>query len=256
MKAVTIIPARLDSTRLPQKVFRPICGMPMIEHVYRRCELSAESSTTYVATPDEEIRNAVNAFGGSTIMTGEHFQAQERVAEAAKSVDADIIVNVHGDEPLVHPEMVNNAIKRLQKLDDNFACSLVCTTIKNESDFKDLNQIKIVTGNNNQSLYHSRQPIPTTWNKPFDDISVYKSLGVAAYYKEKLIEIANQERGQLEEAEEIFYLRVLENGYQTSLVESAEPTHSVHVLEDLERASDLMAEDEIFCTTYGKSQDK
>lgn len=118
MDIVAVIPARLGSRRLPDKPLCELRGLPMIEHVYRRVELSDVVETTYVATPDEDLRDAVMSFGGETIFTGEHTRGTDRAAEAAQELDADVVVIVHTDEPLITPEMIDEAVEPVLA-DDN-----------------------------------------------------------------------------------------------------------------------------------------
>jgi len=120
MQVAAVIPARMASSRYPGKPLCDICGMTMIEHVYRRTVMSESVDETYVATPDVEIRKDVERFDGEYIMTGEHTRATDRVAEAAGSIDAEVIIVMQGDEPLVYPDMLDDAIAPVRErlLDD------------------------------------------------------------------------------------------------------------------------------------------
>jgi len=111
LRMVCIIPARMGSTRFPGKPLAPICGRPMIEHVYRRCRMNPSLDAVYVATCDREIAEATEAFGGAAIMTSSsHQRASDRVAEAAERMNADVIIMVQGDEPMIHPTMIDTAV--------------------------------------------------------------------------------------------------------------------------------------------------
>ena len=121
MKVDAIIPARMGSSRYPGKPLCMIQNKTMIEHVYLRTELSKHVDRTVVATPDPEIKGEVESFGGEVIMTGDHTRPVSRVAEAAKSTHGDIVIVVQGDEPLVHPDMIDDALEPMRK-NQEFAC--------------------------------------------------------------------------------------------------------------------------------------
>ena len=116
MRTVALIPARLQSTRLPNKVLADICGLPMIVHVYRRCRLARRLDDVYVATDSPEIRDVVHAHGGKTLMTASHHETgTDRIAEAARNLDAEVVVNVQGDEALVNPHHVDSVVSALHE---------------------------------------------------------------------------------------------------------------------------------------------
>ena len=137
MKIVGVIPARMGSSRFPGKPMALICNKPMIEHVYKRSAMSKTLDDLYVATCDKEIYDAVIAFGGKAIMTSDcHERCTDRIAEAIQNIDADIIVNIQGDEPLIYPDMIDEALKPLLE-DDSIVCSNLMAEIKNGADFED-----------------------------------------------------------------------------------------------------------------------
>src|SRR5688572_19921173 len=160
MKIVCIIPARMGSSRFPGKPLAPICGRPMIEHVYRRCSMNKSLSGVFIATCDKEIASATEQFGGVPIMTSaEHQRASDRVAEAAKRMDADIVVMVQGDEPMIHPEMIDLAVGPMRN-DPEVLCTNLAAPILSVEEYNDPNTIKVVMGKNGDALYFSRSPIP------------------------------------------------------------------------------------------------
>jgi len=236
----------MGSSRLPGKPLKEIEEIPMIEHVYRRSELSEVTDETYVATPDAEIRDEVERFGGKAIMTGEHTRPQERVAEASKSIDTDVVINVHGDEPLVHPDLITNSVTKLTSQDESVACCHVGTEIQNEDDFIDQNNVKIALGKNNDIIYYSRNPIPKTYDADFEDISAYKQVGVTAYQKSSLTSVVELEQTPLERAEAIFYLRLLENDYSIKFEETHRDIYTVDTKEDLDRVNEMMKTDRLY----------
>src|SRR2546427_3099618 len=151
----------MGSSRFPGKPLAPICGRPMIEHVYRRCRMNESLAGVYIATCDREIASAAEAFGGTAVMTSaSHQRASDRVAEAATNIDADVIVMVQGDEPMIHPEMIDRAVDPLRQ-DPAIVCTNLAAPIRSMGEMMDPNTIKVVTAKNGDALYFSRQPIPS-----------------------------------------------------------------------------------------------
>ena len=149
----------------------------MIEHVYHRTVLCKALSDVYVATCDKEIFETVKAFGGKTIMTSDsHQRASDRVAEAAANMDADVIVMVQGDEPMIVPEMINESLAPFRASDEMVACVNLTTRIKSQKEFRDPNTIKVVIDRNGFALYMSREPIPTLQIQEFSQISAFKQV--------------------------------------------------------------------------------
>ena len=245
MKIIAIIPARLDSKRLPGKPLVEICGLPMVEHVRRRALKSNVFSDVVVATCDEEIYSTVFGYGGTAIMTSkEHRGCTDRIAEAAKLIDADIIVNVQGDEPLLHPDMFNPLIQPLKR--DN---SLNCTNLMSEAndiEYKNRDVIKVTIDKNYNSLYFSREPIPTDNGENSIPIKKYKQLGIIAFSKPFLIEFSELNPTPLEIAESVDMLRALEHGYSVKMVLTSYDSIGVDTEIDLIKAKQMMELDEFY----------
>src|ERR1700686_3078753 len=143
MKIVGVIPARLGSSRFPGKPLAPICGLPMIEHVYRRTRMCQALDQVYIATCDREIAEATEKFGGRVVMTSPlHQRASDRVAEVAEDLNVDIVLMVQGDEPLIVPEMIDLALSPLLE-DPTVLCTNLAAPICSEDEFKDPNTIKV-----------------------------------------------------------------------------------------------------------------
>ncbi len=207
-RIIAIIPARLGSVRFPGKPLAPLLGRPMIEHVFWRTSMCGEVAEVYVATCDEEIKEAVAQFGGSVIMTSPaHERASDRVAEAAERIPADIIVMVQGDEPMVTPEMISAAVAPML-IDRSIECVNLAHRITNRNEYLDPNTIKVVMNAANEALYFSRAPIPA-------------------------IDNAHLARTRLEQAESIDMLRVIEHGRRVRMVQVEIETHAVDTLVDL-----------------------
>jgi 3-deoxy-manno-octulosonate cytidylyltransferase (CMP-KDO synthetase) len=252
MKIVAIIPARMGSSRFPGKPLAKILGKSMIEHVYIRASMSGVLDDVFIATPDEEIRREVERFGGKAIMTSpRHERASDRVAEAAEDMrDCDIVINLQGDEPLIHPEMINLAAEPLIKSKE-VVCSNLVKRIESESEYMDYNTIKVVADKHMNALYFSREPIPTKRILGFSDIPIYKQVCVIPFRRDFLLKYSRMKPTPLEQAESIDMLRILEHGYKVKLVESGYDTHAVDTKKDLLKVESIMKSDKLYLS-YAK----
>ncbi|MSR88014.1 MAG: 3-deoxy-manno-octulosonate cytidylyltransferase, partial [Candidatus Zambryskibacteria bacterium] len=173
MKTVAIIPARMGSSRFPGKPLVDILGKPMIEHVWRRVSMCKLLDEVWVATPDKEIFELVERLGGKAVMTSpDHEMAMDRLAEANETIQADIVVNVQGDEPLIYPEMIEAITKPMQE-DDSYACGTLVQKITDLREVDDRNRVKVVRDLNGDALFYSREPIPSK-AKTKESIDYYK----------------------------------------------------------------------------------
>ena len=246
MKIAAVIPVRMGSSRFPGKPLTAIMGRTMVEHVYRRVALCQRlDAGVHVATPDAEIAGAVKAFGGQVIMTSPaHQRASDRVAEAAEQLDADIVVMIQGDEPLVTPEMVELSFQPLLQ-DDSIFCTNLTKRIGTREEFEDRNTIKVVMDHDGYALYFSREPIPTTHGTDFSSILAYKQVCIIPYPKQFLLEFYQMEATPLEKIESIDMLRILEHGQRVKMVECTQQTHSVDVLADVAVVERMMKGDPV-----------
>jgi 3-deoxy-manno-octulosonate cytidylyltransferase (CMP-KDO synthetase) len=243
-KIVAVIPARMGSTRFPGKPLCPILGCPMIEHVYRRTAMSGSLDAVYVATCDQEIMDAVQSFGGQALMTSpRHERASDRVAEAMETLDADIVVMVQGDEPMVHPDMIDAAIAPLLHRDKNDICVNLTVAIETEDDFENPNTIKVVMDTENYAVYMSREPIPTRRMKPFGQLAVFKQVCIIPFTAAGLKLFNQLPATPLEEAESIDMLRFIEHGYKVKMVETQHATQAVDTEQDRRLVESLMRDD-------------
>lgn len=240
---VVIIPARMGSSRFPGKPLAKILGRPMIEHVYKRAALSSFVDRVYVATPDTEIMTAVEAFGGQAIMTSIHHQrASDRVAEAIEDIPADIVVNLQGDEPMMHPDMLEMAVRPL--LDDpSIVVSNLAAPITSEEEWRDRNCIKMVRDPQGYALYLSREPIPSDRIQGWGNVPVIKQVNVVPFQRDFLFKYTNLTPTPLEIAESIDMLRVLEHGYKLKLIDCDIDTRAVDTPEDLALVERLLTHD-------------
>jgi 3-deoxy-manno-octulosonate cytidylyltransferase (CMP-KDO synthetase) len=240
---VGLIPARYDSTRLPGKALADICGKPMIQWVYERARQADRLAEVFVATDDARIHACVEGFGGRAVMTRpDHPTGTDRLAEAAAGIDADVVVNIQGDEPFVKPEMLDALVEALAGAPD-IQMSTLMSRIEAAEELDDPSTVKVVVDRLGCALYFSRSRIP--YNRAARDEDrhpVYKHLGLYAYRKAFLLQYAAMERTPLQRAEELEQLKVLENGYRIRVVETALESIGVDTERDLERARALMQE--------------
>lgn len=244
MKVVAVIPARMGSTRYPGKPLCDIHGMTMIEHVYRRTAISKSVDETYIATPDEEIREEAGTFGGDVIMTGQHSRATDRVAEAAKSLDADIVVVMQGDEPLVYPDMLDDAIAPVRE--GEAKVTNLAKPILDAGEYRDPNNVKVVVDEAWNALYFSRSPIPFIHAGEYSDAPVYHQVCVIPFEREFLLEFTSMEETPLEQVESIDMLRLLENGVDVRLVKTEYETYPVDTPDDHKKVNEMMKYDPLF----------
>jgi 3-deoxy-manno-octulosonate cytidylyltransferase (CMP-KDO synthetase) len=241
MKAVGVIPARYSSTRFPGKPLALISGMSMIERVYKRAEKAETLSRIIVATDDERIFSAVKCFGGEALMTSADCPSgTDRAAEAAKCLDADIILNIQGDEPLLDHTALDLLV-RLFESDRELKYGTLATPIRNEAELANPNVVKVVMGAESRCLYFSRSPIPFLRGIPFNSFQFFRHIGIYCFTKDFLFEFSSLPQGNLEKAESLEQLRALENGVmmKAALVEEWNAL-SVDTPEDLKLAEEII----------------
>lgn len=243
LKIIAIIPARMGSSRFPGKPLAHILGIPMIEHVYKRSSLAPSLTDVFVATCDEEIMAATRAFGGKAIMTSDmHVRASDRVAEASQNIDADIVVMIQGDEPMIAPEMIEDSIKPILGNKDVSVVNLA-GEITSREEFENPNTIKVVSDLEGNALYFTRKAIPS-WNENETNAGLLqKQICVIPFRKETLTEYLNLTSTPLEIAESVDMLRFIEHGINVRMVKTNFQTHAVDTKEDLILVENLMRDD-------------
>jgi len=213
MNVLALIPARMGSSRFPGKPMAKILGKPMIGHVYENVSKSSILTDTVVATCDQVIFDYILSLGGNSIMTStNHERASDRCAEALLALEKknkikyDIAVMVQGDEPMTNPLMINEAVEPMIK-DESILVSNLMSKIIDPLEFNDKNCIKVVCDKNNNALYFSREPIPTTFIK--NEILMNKQVCVIPFRRNFLIDYINLEPSPLEIAESVDMMRIL-----------------------------------------------
>lgn len=237
--AIGVIPARYASTRLPGKPLLSIAGKPMIQHVYERARAARSLSSVLVATDDERIAAAVREFGGEVVMTSPgHRSGTDRVAEATRERQADVVVNIQGDEPLLEPQPLNALVSAFAER-PGLEIATLATPIPHPEDATDPAAVKVVTDREGFALYFSRLPIP--FYRDGQAGAYWRHLGVYAYRKEALLRFASLTPTPLEQAEALEQLRALEHGMRILVLPTQHEAIGVDTPEDLERVRRLMA---------------
>lgn len=216
-KIIAVIPARYSSSRFPGKPLANICGKPMIQWVYERVKSVNEIDAVYVATDDIRIFKTVESFNGQAVITGECSCGTERVYQACKDVEADIVLNVQGDEPLIRPEMIGILIEAFNDSDAQMA-----TLKKKITDAEELNNpnvVKVITDMNEDAIYFSRFAIPYDREKE-GKINRYRHIGIYGYRKSFLEKYIALPQTDLEKTECLEQLRAIENGYKIRVKET------------------------------------
>ena len=240
MNAIGIIPARYGSTRLEGKPLKDICGKPMIQHVYEAAQRTQLIQQVYVATDDPRIVQAVEQFGGNDCLTSpDHKTGTDRVAEVATGIDAEIVVNIQGDEPLLNPAMIDEVIQPFMDERD-ILMSTLCVPILEEESLHNPDVVKVVFDQRGYALYFSRSLIP--YPRKQDGFRAYEHLGLYAYRKDFLLTYVALPQSRLEIIESLEQLRVLEEGYKLKIAVSAHPYDGVSVdtQEDLEKVRQIV----------------
>lgn len=256
---VGVIPARMGSSRFPNKPMAEICGMPMIGHVYIRSLMSKKLDVVYVATCDQVIYDyVVKVLGGKAVMTkSTHERATDRTAEAIEiiekelGIETSLIVLIQGDEPLVTGNMIDVATEEFEKIENATVLNLY-SKIDEIDDFNDKNEIKVVLNKNkNRALYFSRSAIPNSAHGLLNEYR-YKQVCIMPFRKTFLKMFNELEPTELEIAESIDMLRLLENDINVYMAESPNISYSVDTKSDLEFVANIMSNDELTRTYLEK----
>ena len=244
-KVVGIIPARYGSTRLPGKALKRIAGKPMIQRVLERSLTARCLESVWVATDDERIAEAVKSIGGQVGMTAAHHPSgTDRLAEAVTKIEADIVVNLQGDQPFLSAEIIEETVQPL--LDDpTLPMGTLMHPVARPEDLVNPAVVKVVVDRAGNALYFSRSLIPyPRQNVPHQ---VFEHVGLYVYRRDFLLTLASLAPTPLERIESLEQLRVLENGYKLRVVETRAQDHeftgfSVDTGEDVERAEQMLRE--------------
>jgi len=238
MKTIVVIPARLESTRLPNKLLLELGGKSIIKRVHEQCLKAKGISAVYIAVDSLELKTHCEAFSDNVILTGKHHQSgTDRIATAISEIECEAIINVQGDEPFIDPKLISELAIAIQ---NTTMVSAMCP-ITNISEVEDPNNVKVVTDLNYKALYFSRSVVP--FNRDginFDTITYYKHLGIYGYTKDFLLKYSIMKPTSLEQIEKLEQLRVLENGYTIQMVTTHHNAIGIDTITDYNNAKKLV----------------
>ena len=243
MKKVIVIPARLDSSRLPKKVLLDLNGKTVLQRVYEQCLKVKNVDEVYIATDSLEIKEVCETFTNKVIITkSTHQSGTDRIGEAISSIDCDIVINIQGDEPFIEPSLIEALVNSFSNSDISMASAM--SKINNVKDLHNSNVVKVVTDLHNNALFFSRSLLP--FPRDVKEISIakevlekyqfFRHIGIYGYRKEFLLHYVNMEQSSLEKIEKLEQLRALENGFKIKMIETDSSLLGIDTREDYEEA--------------------
>ncbi|HUT74524.1 MAG TPA: 3-deoxy-manno-octulosonate cytidylyltransferase [Armatimonadota bacterium] len=237
---VGIIPARYGSTRFPGKPLADLLGKPLVQHVYERAREAQTLERLVVATDDDRIFQAVTGFGGEAVLTRpDHPTGTDRLAEAAADMEAEVVVNIQGDEPLIEGAVIDAAVQPLLA-DASIPMGTLVARITDPADLHNPNVVKVVMDRQGFALYFSRSLIPYVRGGNGAQTVYYYHPGLYVYRKEFLLTYASLPPTPLEQVEKLEQLRALEHGYRIKVVETQHNCIGVDTPADLEHVKRLL----------------
>jgi len=243
MKAVGIIPARLKSKRLANKVLKPISNRPLLWYVWQRAKNASALNKVIIACCDREVKEKAQSFGAQAIMTYPgHKSGTDRVAEVASAIDCEIVLNIQADEPLIKSETLNKMVHFLIDNPKQRMVSIAFSTTKREQ-LEDPNVVKVVVDNSANALYFSRELIPYNHQKRAA-VRYLKHIGIYAYRKNFLLEFSQMAQTPLEKIEGLEQLRALENAVNIKIIEINYDTTGVDTEEDFKKVKEKLIKSE------------
>jgi 3-deoxy-manno-octulosonate cytidylyltransferase (CMP-KDO synthetase) len=243
MKKVIIIPARLDSSRLPKKVLLDLKGKTVIQRVYEQCLKVKNVDGVYIATDSIEIKEVCETFTNNVIITkSTHKSGTDRIGEAVSAIDCDIVINVQGDEPFIEPSLIEALVNSFSN--SEISMSSAMSKINNVKDLQNTNVVKVVTDLHNNALFFSRSLIPfprdvkeiSIANEVIEESQFFRHIGIYGYRKDFLLHFVNLEQSYLEKVEKLEQLRALENGFKIKMIEANSSLIGIDTQEDYEEA--------------------
>lgn len=239
MEIVGIIPARLHSQRLSEKLIRPLLGKPLLQWTWERACQSRCLDKVIIACDNPQIQRIAADFGAEVVMTSpKHSSGTDRVAEAARDLDARLVVNIQADEPLIHPTMINVVVQSMTD-DESVVMASVKTKLTDSQDKDNPNVVKVVVDKNDNALYFSRYPIPYRRDDQ-TEVTYYKHIGIYGYTKDFLYTFKNLPTSRLEEAEKLEQLRALAAGYKIKVGTTNFDSHGVDTEEDFKKVERIL----------------
>ena len=242
MRIVAAIPARLNSSRLPKKLLRDICGKTLITRTYEATVNSNLFDDVLVITNSSEIIAELESSKVKYIFDDANYQTgTDRIAGVASKIEADIIINVQGDEPFINSNTIESILNTFKHdKENNIKIVSVMTPIKNDQELKNPNNVKVFTDVSNNAIYFSRHPIP--FKIDLNISKAHKHVGIYAFRKKSLIEFAKLNVGELESSEKIEALRLIENDIKIKMINSNDTFIGIDTEEDIQKAIKIFCE--------------
>ncbi|MGD0336645.1 MAG: 3-deoxy-manno-octulosonate cytidylyltransferase [Candidatus Omnitrophota bacterium] len=242
MQVIGVIPSRYSSTRFEGKVIADLLGKPMIQHVWEKAKQAKTLDEVIIACDDERVAEVATSFGAKIAMTSrDHTCGTDRISEVVNPIDVEIVINIQGDEPLIHPTTIDSLARCLME-DKSLCMATVIKRIEDPQALSDPHVVKVVVDKNNFALYFSRAPIPfKAQNSEEDNPAYYKHIGLYGYTKDFLFTYKNLPVAALEKIEQLEQLRVLENGFRIKVIETKYDTIGVDTPQDLEKVKLLLS---------------
>jgi len=250
MKKIVIIPARLNSSRLPNKVLLDLGGKSVLQRVYEQACKAKKIDAVYIATDTIEVQEHCKKFTDNVIMTSaSHESGTDRIAEAVEKIDADIVINVQGDEPFIEPQLIDDLVDAFEAETQMVSAMHLLEKVE---ELKNPNVVKVTIDKNYNALYFSRSIIPhhrDDWETLLNHhitiphpLKFYRHLGIYGYKREFLLQYSQMEPSYLERLEKLEQLRVLENGYAIKMVETSYESIGIDIIEDYNKALEMISE--------------
>jgi 3-deoxy-manno-octulosonate cytidylyltransferase (CMP-KDO synthetase) len=247
-KKVVIIPARLASSRLPDKVILDLGGKPIVQRVYEQAQKAKTIDAVFIATDSDQVSGICRNFTENVIMTrADHPTGTDRIAEAIGAMEADIIINVQGDEPFIDPDVIDALGNRIENL--GVPMATVASRIGQVEDLLNPNIVKVTIDSHKNALYFSRSVIPfareVNWQaltEVPEEMTYYRHFGIYAFQRHFLLGYAAMMPTFLEKTEKLEQLRALENGYTINVVVTDRQSIGIDTEEDLQKARKIAAD--------------
>jgi len=242
MKVAALIPARYDSQRFPGKLMKDLAGKPVILRTYKAAEKSQLFDEVYVITDSSIIYDTIVKHGGQALMSRKNHQTgTDRIAEFAPEIEADIFINIQGDEPFINKDALQKLIRVFEEDKEKVVdIASLMIRIDNKEDFLNPNNVKVVVDVDNMALFFSRAPIPYSRDKVFE--KAFKHIGVYAFRKNALQIIPDIPQTELEQIEKLENLRFLEFGFNIYMVETDKVNFGIDTEEDLQKAIEYITQ--------------
>lgn len=243
MKKVIVIPARLDSSRLPKKVLLDLKGKTVIQRVYEQCLKVSNIDAVYIATDSLEIKDICDTFTSNVMLTkSTHQSGTDRIGEAVAFIDCDIVINVQGDEPFIEPSLIEELVNSFENSEISMASAM--SRINDVKDLQNSNVVKVTVDDQKNALYFSRSLIPfprdfkelLSFDKVLEKHVFYRHIGIYGYRKDFLVSYVNMKQSYLEKVEKLEQLRALENGFKIKMIEAKSSLIGIDTQEDYEEA--------------------